>query len=163
MQTQYFPVDREAIWVALFNHLTQQLSVSSSPAGPFITIGRRHVTPPELEPAQQPALFVIQVKETHEPRPRGVPTRLILHGFLVVYVFQPALNETPGQETHLAATDLNNFLMALDQAFEPDNPQGYFTLGGMVSHCWIESDTDQDPGIFGQQAVALVPIHILVP
>jgi hypothetical protein len=130
----------------------------------FVSMGRRHVAPPDLVTAAQPAMFLIQVKEQHAPRPRGVPTKLVLHGYLILYVPAPVADEDIGAETVLAATTLNQLYQAIDAALEPDNVgQGVFTIGGLVSHCWIEGDTDQDPGIFGSQAAAILPIHILVP
>ena len=68
-----------------------------------------------------------------------------------------------GQDTALGATTLNALFKLVDQAFAPDSPNGKFTLGGLVEHCWIEGNTDQDPGIVSQQAAAIVPVKILVP
>jgi hypothetical protein len=130
----------------------------------FVSMGRKHKAPPDLVAAEQPAMFLVQVKETHAPKPRGVPTRLTLHGFVILYLQAPVADEEIGQETVLAATQLNELFQALDSAFEPDDlVNGVFTLNGLFSHCWIEGDTDQDPGIFGSQAAAILPIHILVP
>jgi hypothetical protein len=153
----YESVDREAVWAALFAWLEAKVGAN------FVTIGRRHVPPPDLTPIMQPALFMVQVKETHKPKPRGVPTQLMLHGFLILYAPAPVANQLPGAETVLAATTLNNLFKAIDDALQPDTMDGYFSLGGMVSHCWIEGDTDMDPGIFGPQAAAILPLHILVP
>jgi hypothetical protein len=216
MIRQYQPVDREAIWSALFAYLQAKLCAppwitgtvyalgavctdpsgglqraivpgtsgatlpafgvtpAAVPDGPdlqwqyqgagFVSMGRKHKPPPDLGPAEQPALFLIQVKETHVPKPRGVPTKLALHGFLIIYLEAPVADEYIGQETVLAAAQLNNLFFAIDSALEPDNVlSGVFTLNGTFSHCWIEGDTSQDPGIFGSQAAAIIPIHILVP
>ena len=155
----YTSVDREAIWVALFQWMVQQVGSL------FVSIGRRHVPPPDLVTAAQPALFVVQVKESHLPnKPPGAPTKLVLHGFLIVYCGAPVADEEIGQETVLAATTLNALLLAIDTALQPDNfSKGKFTLGGLVEHCWIDGDTDMDPGIFGDQAAAILNVHILVP
>lgn len=130
----------------------------------FVSMGRKHIAPPELVTAAQPAMFLIGVKETHMPKPRGVPTKLALHGFIVIYLPAPIADEDIGAETHLAATNLNGLFKAIDAALEPDDlVNGVFTLNGMFSHCWIEGNTEFDPGIFGPQAAAILPIHILVP
>lgn len=221
MPSQFIAINREAIWVALFNYLTSKLTAApwapstayaenaivtdpqghlqqatnagtsgsaaianwndsggttTDNAGPdqivwqdtgagFVLIGRKHKAPPDLSPVEQPALFVVQVKETHVPqKPPGAPTKLVLHGFLIIYLTASAVNEDVGTETLLAATQLNALFTALDQVLLPDDPiSGKFTLGGLVTHCWIEGDTDQDPGILGQQAAAILPVHILVP
>jgi len=155
---QYAAVDREAIWAALFAWFQGQVGSL------FVSMGRRHIAPPDLVTAAQPAFFLIGVKESHKPRPRGLPTQLILHGFIILYAPAPVADEQIGAETVLAATTLNTLFNAIDAALTPDDPiQGVFTLGGLVSHCWIEGDTDLDPGIFGSQAAAILPVHILVP
>ena len=130
----------------------------------FVSMGRRHVAPPDLVFADQPACFVLGVKETHNPKPRGLPNRLTLHGFLIIYAPAPGAEGDIGTESQLAATMLNGLFQAIDAALLPDNlGQGTFTIGGLVSHCWIEGETDQDPGLFTDQAAAILPIHILVP
>ena len=158
MATQYAAVDREAIWAALFAWFQNQLGTQ------FVTMGRKHIPPPDLVQTAQPAFFLVGVKESHKPRPRGLPTQLILHGFIILYAPAPVADETPGQETVLGATTLNQLFLAVDTALQPDDlVQNVFTIGGLVSHCWIEGETDLDPGIFGPQAAAILPIHILVP
>jgi hypothetical protein len=224
MSSQFAAVNREAIWVALFNHLaapaaaltappwapntvyqvgqivvanppgepchlqqvvTAGTSSSSIPAfnftgettpegpttlvwqdlGPgFVTMGRKHKKPPALTRAEQSALFVVQAKETHIPQgPPGMPPKLVLHGFLIVYLLGPTVNELIGEETWLAATELNGLFTAIDNAFQPDHiSSGKFTLGGLVTHCWIQGDASQDPGILGPQCAAIKPLHILI-
>ncbi len=130
----------------------------------FVTTGRKHKAPPSLGLLEQPALFVVQMSEEHVPqKPPGAPTKLILHGFLILYLQAPVPAEEIGQETQLAAEMLNARFEAIDAALEPDGARGKFTIGGLVEHCWIEGETRQDPGILGPQAAAIVPLHILVP
>ena len=160
MANPYFSINREAIWAGLFTYFQNNTGLASQ----FVSMGRRHVQPPELVLALQPAFFLVQVKEQHEPPKGGMPTRLCLHGFIIIYVPAPVVDEDIGQETVLAATTLNQIYKAIDDALQPDNPgTGKFTIGGLATHCWIEGDTDQDPGLFGQQAAAILPIRILVP
>jgi hypothetical protein len=160
----YEAIDREAIWAALFDWFKSQLTAPAANPG-FVTIGRRHVPPPDLTIPDQPALFQISGREVHIPqKPPGAPSKLLLKGFLVVYAFIDAPQEDIGAETVLGETILNGLLYKIDQALLPDNPTtGKFTIGGLVEHCWIEGDTDLDPGIFGPQAAALLPLNILVP
>jgi hypothetical protein len=130
----------------------------------FVSIGRKHIKPPNLSAAQQPALFIVQVMEGHDPKPMGAPTKLTLDGFLIIYLQGPAAQEEIGQEQWLAATDLNAIYKALDDVFQPDDmTTGKYTIGGLVTHCWFEGETRQDPGILGNQASAILPLHILVP
>jgi len=155
---QYQPVNREAIWAALFALLKSKLSAQ------FTSMGRRHVAPPDLTTANQPALFQVVSKETHVPQKApGTPSRLELRGFLILYLFDSSPDEVIGSETVLAETALNALLMAIDGAFLPDDfGTGKLTLGGLVKHCWIEGDTDVDPGIFGPQCAAILPVKVLV-
>jgi hypothetical protein len=131
----------------------------------FVTIGRKHVPPPDLTVPDQPALFQVAGREVHIPtKPPGAPTKLVLRGFLVVYCYVDAPQENFGSETLLGETLLNSLLYAIDLALLPDDfNSGKFTIGGQVTHCWIDGDTDLDPGIFGSQAAALLPLNILVP
>ena len=159
MNSQYFSIDREPIWAALFALLEQ--SVGSS----YVTMGRHHVQPPQLAPEMQPALFLVQARETRMAKPPGTPVRLTLSGFLILYFQAPApLLEGVGVETVVGATALNALLKGIDDALEPDDvATGKLTLGGLVTHCWIEGDVDMDPGIYTQQGAAILPIRILVP
>jgi hypothetical protein len=161
-------IDREQIYTALFNRLKGKLAGSS-----LVTIGRRHIAPPSLSPAQQPALFVCGVGESSDPKPRGTTGKLKLTAVLFLYAWESAVNETPGTEHDLAATQINQLRKAIDDALAPTkvfpngaefpDPNGVQTLGGLVSHCWTEGDTLIDPGIEGQQAFVTIPISILVP
>ena len=223
MNSQFAGVNREAIWLALFNHLTApaagltaplwapntayevgQIVIANAPGLPchlqqvvtagtsspsiptfsytdgttpdgetlvwqdlgpgFASVGRKHKKPPTLVRAEQSALFVIQAKETHIPQgPPGMPQKLVLHGFLIIYLLGPTVIELIGDETWLAATELNGLSTAIDNAFQPDHiSSGKFTLGGLVTHCWIQGDASQDPGILGPQCAAIKPLHILI-
>ena len=154
-----YEVDREPIWVALLALLQGSLGAK------IVTSGRNHVRPPQLMPEQQPALFLLQVREKRDPRPPGTPGKVTLEGIIVLYCqsAEPVVSET-GQDVALGATTLNSLFLLVDAALAPDNPMtGKQTLGGLVTHCWIEGNTDMDPGIVTQQAAAIIPVKILVP
>lgn len=157
---QYASVDREAIWAALFAWFKSQLGSS------FVVYSRKHTAPPQLVESNQPAFFQVAVREKHIPQEQrfsGMPSKLLLRGYLILYVFDPSPTEDVGAETQLAETTINILLKAIDNALVPDNvTTGKFTIGGLVTHCWIEGDTDTDPGIFGPQCAAILPIFILV-
>lgn len=155
----YSPVDRELIWAALFALL------QAIPADLFVTTSRQHTQPPALDPEMQPACFLVQARETRTPRPAGLPVKLTLNGFIIVYFQAPApLIDEIGQETVVGGTQLNALLLAIDTALMPDNlATGKLTLGGLVEHCWIEGDVDMDTGIYSQQGAAIVPVKMLVP
>ena len=158
MSNPYAAINREAIWAALFAWFKAQLGSN------FVVYSRKHTAPPQLVPADQPAFFQVAVREKHVPdKPPGAPSKLLLRGYLILYIFDNSPTEDVGQETVLAETTMNNLLQAIDAALVPDNPTfGKFTIGGLVTHCWIEGDSDLDPGIFGPQCAAILPIFILV-
>jgi len=162
MPSQLALIDREPIYAALLALL--QVNLQGSPPI-FQTVGRRHVHPEELSPAQQPALFVVEMKESRVPRPMGTGGKLTLDVWLVMYCFESAINPAPGQETSLAATQINALLLAIETALAPQNGsyQNLQTLGGLVHHCWIEGESLIDQGIYSQQAGAIIPVKILVP
>jgi hypothetical protein len=172
---QYKPVNREAIFAGLFAWLQSQLAADAPAltatcealgitAYGFASMGRKHVAPPDLSVADQPALFQVAAKEVHIPQKvPGAGSKLVLRGFLIGYVFDDSPDEDIGQESVLAESTVNNLLTLIDAAFSPDNmTTGKFTIGGLVTHCWIEGDTDLDPGIFGPQCAFILPLNILV-
>lgn len=156
----YSGVDREPLWVALFNLLNEKLADSG-----IVTFGRQHVQPPALTPEQQPALFLVQGRETRAKRPRGTPTQLVLNGFLILYLQGPSpLDEVVGQETVNVSTQMNALLKAIDDALVPDDVvNGKLTLGGLVDDCWIDGDTEMDPCIYSSQAATISLVKMLVP
>ena len=60
------------------------------------------------------------------------------------------------------ATALNGLLDAVEAALNPF-PLEAQTLGGLVTHCWIDGSTDYHPGDLDGQAIAVVPVKVLVP
>lgn len=143
--------DRDGILNALFTRLKTKLGSNVT------TIGRRHMMPPTLTTALQPALFVVQGPEVREPHPRGTGGKLTMHVFLVAYCYDVA--NSPG-----GATQINVLIGQIEDAMAPDDGSTLVqTLGGLVYECWIEGEADIDPGVFGQQAVAVIPVRILVP
>ena len=165
MPSQLTAVNAEPIYAALFDLLVSQLQ-GSPPT--FATIGRRHIAPKSLTPVQQPALFSVGVGSIDNPRPGGTPGKVTLKALLILYAWNSALNQPPGQETELSETIINSLVTSVRQALLPTFPNNQFrvnqqTLGGLVEHCWIEGEGVVDPGIYGQQAGAILPVHILVP
>lgn len=158
---QFSGVDREAIWNALFAVFDAKVGSA------YITIGQHHVQPPQLALEQQPAFFLVQTRETRSRSARAIGTqvKLMLSGFIILYFeAPPPLFEPVGEETVLGSTKVNAMLKAIDDAMLPDDPTtGKFTIGGLVSDCWVEGDVDMDPGIYSQQGAAILPVKILVP
>ena len=140
---------REPIYEALFALL--------SGAAEFATASRRLRHWSAVDPAEQPALFQVQKRETAKAA-EGSPTQW--RAEIDVYVYcQAADDETP------PASALNPLLDAIEAALAPkgaDLASGTQTLGGLVKHCWIAGAIETDEGALGGQAVGIVPLEILV-
>lgn len=143
---------RETIYAALFAKVTQ--------AANFVTTSRMLVHWADVPPEGHPALFLRQVSETYS-RQRGLPPRVQLSVEVYMYVHtmqqQLAPNVTP-------STLLNPLLDSVEATLAPDDGSNQVqTLGGLVSHCWIEGQIEIFEGVLGDQAVAIIPVSILVP
>ncbi len=135
---------REPIYSALFALL--------SGCAPFVTASRRLRHWSDVGPAEQPALFVVQKSETAERR-AGLPTKWRASVDVYVYAHAP-------DETTAPATALNPLLDAIEAALAPQG--AVQTLGGLASHAWIAGKIETDEGVLGGQAVAILPVEILV-
>lgn len=139
---------REAIWNAVLAKLAATVGAKSA--------SRRFVPFDQIPAESQPALFLAQTHETHKQH-TGRPAILRLKADLFLYT------NRGGNDQILPSTALNTMLDALDAALAFDDvAMGRCTLGGIVQHAWIYEDTIIAEGQEGAQAVAIVPIEILV-
>lgn len=139
---------REPIYAALF----ALLQTAIGKAG-VVTVKRGFKHFDDVNAADQPAVFMSQRAEVGAPQPRGMPSKWTLQ--VEVYIY--ARND---DTSLIAATPINNILDAITSALAAPI-DGVQTLGGLVAHCWIEGAIQIDEGTFGQQGVAIVPIHML--
>jgi hypothetical protein len=137
---------REPIYAALFALI--------SGAANFVTVSRRLRHWSDVGAAEQPALFMIQKSESAEER-RPLPVKWRASVDLYLYAHAP-------DELTPPATILNPLLDAVETALAPDPVSHVQSLGGLVSHCWIAGRVQTDEGVLGGQAVAIVPVEILV-
>ncbi len=140
-------MNREAIYGALF----AKVSTSSS----FLTASRRLRHWSDVGPAEQPAIFMVQKSETAQ-RVKGLPPKWTLSVDLFVYVHAPDDISPP-------ASTLNPLIDAIEAALAPPIPTDNQTLGGLVDHVWIAGRIETDEGTLGRQAVAIIPLNIIVP
>ena len=139
---------RETIYAALF----AKLAASAS----FVTTSRRLKAWSDVSPIEQPALFLAQRSETATTVARQ-PTKWRLDVDVYLYV------NTGGDPAVAPSTILNPILDAIVAAMGPDNgATNLATLGGLVQHAWIEGKIQPDEGVLGDQALAIVPISLLV-
>lgn len=137
---------REPIYAALFALVAS--------AADFITVSRRLRHWTDVGAAEQPALFQVQKSETAEER-RPLPPKWRATVDLYLYAQAP-------DELTAPATVLNPLIDAVEAALAPDPFSNVQSLGGLVSHCWIAGKIQTDEGVLGGQAVAIVPVEILV-
>jgi hypothetical protein len=144
-------VTREPIYAALFSRLQG--------AAPFVTTSRRLRHWSDVAAIEQPALFQAQRVETADQR-RGLPTKWICDVDVYVYCQAP-------DEVTSPATILNPLLDAIEAAMAPlaplDLAANAQSLGGLAYQAWINGKIETDEGTLGGQAVAIVPVRIMVP
>lgn len=145
-------IPRETIYEALF----QLVAASAS----FTTASRKLVHWSDLGPEEHPAIFQRQLDEDRISQ-RGVPPKVHLRVELYVYVHTLSQQLNP---TVVPSQLLNPLMDAIDAALAVDDKSNnVLTLGGLVSHCWIDGKTENFEGMIGDQAVSIIPISILVP
>lgn len=119
----------------------------------IVTCTRRLKHWQDTPPEEQPALYMEHTGEVRQPT-RGQPSKVVLECNLWLYV------RTEGKAV---GPTLNEQLDAIDTAFEPKNDGDHtVTLGGLVHHCWIEGQTQIFEGDLGEEAVAIIPVKLLV-
>lgn len=137
-------MNRETIMTALFATLQG--------AAAWGTTGRRLIFWTQV--SQQPAMFLRNAGEEIHASPTGLPAKVTMECEVWLY------NKTDASGTPGAG--LNDLIDAVQAALRPPpgRPQ---TLGGLVSHCRIEGKIDLHPGDLDGQAIAVIPVKILVP
>jgi hypothetical protein len=136
---------RETAYLALFARLQNITGIKNC---------TRKLTHWQDSPMEnQPVLYMEQGGEVRNPV-QGLPARLVLEANLWLYV------STQGDPV---GPVLNPLLDAIGDTLEPivaqNNRQ---TLGGVVHHCWIEGQTQVFEGNLGEEAVAIIPVKMLV-
>ena len=139
--------DRESVYRALFERLAGTSGV--------IRASRRLRHWSDVPPIDQPALFQVQKRETPQ-QDEGLPTRWRLAVDVYLYAHAGADGDA------VPAATLNALIDAIEAALAPEPSSGAQTLDGRVAHCWIAGAIQTDEGALGAQAVAIVPIEILV-
>jgi hypothetical protein len=139
-------VNREPIIQALADKLSAVSGV--------VTFDRilRHVS--QVQPGECPAVFLAPRGQS-AMRVRGLPAQWTIDVSVYVYTARTSDFIVPD-------TEMNGILDGIEAALEPAGGVEVQTLGGLVQHCWIEGAIETDEGTLGSQAVAIVPIRILV-
>jgi hypothetical protein len=105
-----------------------------------------------------PALFVQSTGTNYPARDaRGLPPKRTISAELWVYT---DVGKDPNANPEQA---LNAIIDAVESALAPGINANAQTLGGIVSHAWIEGEIEQFPGVLDGIAKAIIPVKILVP
>ncbi len=139
----------EPIYAALFAKLASIPGIK--------TTSRKMAHWADVPAKQQPALYMIQSGETNENPARGLPPKWRLKAEFYLYV-------NPGEGKSIIPSQVMNPLLgAIRDALAFDNVvANTCTLGGLASHCWISGEIEVYDGVLGDQAVAVIPVDILV-
>jgi hypothetical protein len=138
---------------------------------PFVSTSRRATLDPlDLTRISfdQPAIVLLEHDEETERRGRGLPPVLILDVMVCIYARIPRDEQDPSvpDATIPGATVINPLIEVVEAMFEPDNPlEGVCTLGGLVSHAWIEGKTIKVVGDItpNGQCFAGLPARLMLP
>lgn len=141
---------RETYYSAFFNRLK-----ALEGAG-VTTVSRRLKHWNDVPADQQPYIGVAQVRERGDYNP-GRTEAWFLDLVLYVYVTEPDPDGAP-------SIKLNQVMDLINAAFQPDNINtNACTMGGLVHYVRLATNgTDTDEGTLGSQAVARIPVEMLV-
>ncbi len=146
---------REPIYAALFAFFAG-LTSGGSPL--FKTATRRPSHWEQVPAEDQPALLLRPRNEIAE-HVKFRPTKWVINFDLLVYVNTGASTD----DSVIPSQMLNPLLDAIEGALQPDDSvTGTCTLGGLVSYAAPHGATDIHLGSLGDEAVAVVPIRVLV-
>lgn len=154
-------VDREALFVALFDRL-------SSLDG-FVYASRIFRSWDDTPAAEMPTLYLTKSDETSRYSVQGLPTLWRFEAHATLYIGNDALEP--------ASTRINAIITAVEAALErkpmdgplpgygfPANPNGGTfgtTLGGLCYACQISGTVQVFEGIISNDAVVMIPIEML--
>ncbi len=139
---------REAIMQALF-------ALVSTSTG-FTTASRRLKLWGDVGSSDKPALFMYERGDEYRGAERYVPPTVTMNVDLFIYI-------DAGKDLSIEPiTVLNPLVDAISAALTPSKSAGgKQTLGGLVSHCWIDGKIMKDPGDLDGDGLAIIPVKIL--
>lgn len=167
------------IYEPIMNALAAILTTALVP-GTFRIVSRRFVMWEQLlqniqsgiEPFKQPALLIYDgvgfggghVK--YEQRGRGRPPVRVMSRTLVIYAQLPGGGSPGGPDaTTPGGTVFAPLAEAIEGVFAAVDSEGALTLGGLVSHCWLDGEAHWlTPDIDPQgQGMMTMPVQIMIP
>lgn len=138
---------REAIMEALFSLVSGSAS--------FATAARRLKLWGDVASTDKPALFMCERGDEYKGAERYTPPTVTMNVDLFIYI------DAGKDQSIIPASILNPLIDAIDAALAPSPSTGRQTLGGLVSHCYIDGKILKDPGDLDGDGVAVIPVKIL--
>ena len=103
---------------------------------------------------QKPAIFQYERDDTYTNGKNYLP---IVEMNVDLYIYT-----APGMDSGITPISvLNPLIDAVDAALAPSPVTRRQTLGGLVSHCWIDGKIMKDPGDIDGDGIAVIPVKIL--
>ncbi len=141
---------RETYYAALF-----ALLGAAQTSGAVVTCDRRLRFLADMNAAELPALFMAVDRQLIAQR-RGLPPRHTLGAKVYLYAANP--------DRHTAAgIALNALIDAIEAALAPPAGADAQSLGGLVSHAWIEGPVEVFEAVEGERAAAILTVQMLLP
>jgi hypothetical protein len=141
-------MDREAVYSALFKLVSSTAGIARST--------RRFKLWNEVPQNECPFFIMIQRGETAETHAR-LPTIWRFHVNLVFYA------HNGGHDEIAPMSYLNPIIDSVIATLAPPPVAEEQTLGGLVQKCKIDGEVLTDEGALGEQAIAVLPVTILIP
>lgn len=139
--------DQETVIAGFLTYLQTALSTT------FPTIGRRVQFWSDV--SEQPALFIRHNAAEDEWQQQLSRVTVELEAWIYTKTISP--DDVPD-------TNLNAAVLAFRNALAPDNVMTHtFTIGGLAYWCRVEGRSEYYPGDIAGQAVAIVPVKIILP
>jgi hypothetical protein len=137
---------RESIMQALFALVSGSAS--------FVTASRRLKLWTDLSAAGKPAIFQYERDDVYTNGKNYLP---IVEMNVDLYIYT-----APGMDSGITPISILNPLVdAVDAALAPSPVTRRQTLGGLVSHVWIDGKIMKDPGDIDGDGIAVIPVKIL--
>jgi hypothetical protein len=123
----------------------------------FNSVTRRIRASGDFNPTDFPILMIDELSETCNQGEESSPEKTTFNIEMWVMINNGQdLNEEP-------ISALNTLLDKIDIALAPAPYQNTCTLGGLVSHCWVDGTIDKQAGDIGGIGIARIPLKILIP
>ena len=148
-------VSRESIaqaLLALLQGVNANITLSAAKFAPG-SIARKGAVWSKTPPANQPAMYLIQVSEQASQVAAIALTRWTLDFTLEIYATADASSAA------VPDTLINGILDGIDLTLQPKPPYERQTLGGIVTNCWIDGEIIIGTGQIDTQLMMLVPVR----